>query len=99
MGAGLGALLGALLLLMLLLPPAFIVGGKGNGVEGGGTKVPPIENVAPREEEGYGEDPHSYPRWDPDAQQQMSDWMRPGAQGTDRAAIDETRCGRAAASR
>ena len=47
------------------------------GVEGGGTAVPPNENVAPREEQGFGDDPHSYPRKDPDAQQQMSDWMRP----------------------
>lgn len=52
-----------------------------NGVEGGGTAVPPLANIAPRESEGYGSDPHSYPRWDPYAQQQMSNWLRPGAQG------------------
>ena len=52
-----------------------------NGVEGMGTAVPPLENIAPRENEGYGEDPHSYPRWDSYAQEQMSNWLRPGAQG------------------
>ncbi len=48
-----------------------------SGVEGLGTAVAPVENIAPREELGYGEDPHSYPRKDPQAQQQMSDWMQP----------------------
>jgi hypothetical protein len=51
------------------------------GVEGEGTAVPPLENIAPREPEGFGADPHSYPRWDPYAQEQMSNWLRPGAQG------------------
>lgn len=46
-----------------------------DGTEGMGTAVPPDENVPPREEEGYGADPHSYPRKAPEAQQQISDWM------------------------
>ena len=48
-----------------------------SGVEGMGTATPPNGNLAPREEDGFGEDPHSYPRKAPDAQQQMSDWLRP----------------------
>ena len=52
-----------------------------DGVEGGGTGVPPNENVPPRPENGFGEDPHSYPRKDPDAQEQMSNWLMPNATG------------------
>jgi hypothetical protein len=51
------------------------------GTEGMGTAVPPNENVPPREENGFGEDPHSYPRKDPAAQQQMSQWLRPNSTG------------------
>jgi hypothetical protein len=47
------------------------------GTEGMGTATPPNENVPPREENGFGEDPHSYPRKSPVGQQQMSDWLRP----------------------
>ena len=47
------------------------------GDQGGGSGVAPIENVPPRPENGYGDDPHSYPRWAPEAQKQMSDWLMP----------------------
>ncbi len=61
-------------------PPSF------NGDRGLGSGVPPNENVPPREENGFGEDPHGYPRRAPDAQKQMSDWLMPngtgGLQGT-----------------
>ena len=52
-----------------------------DGVDGMGSGVPPLENVPPREEQGYGEDPHSYPRKDPDAQLQMSNWLMPNGTG------------------
>lgn len=48
-----------------------------SGTRGGGTAVPPNENVPPRPENGFGDDPHSYPRWADEGQQQMSDWLRP----------------------
>ena len=39
-----------------------------------GAPEPPYENVPPRE----GEDPHSDPRADPDAREQISEFLRPG---------------------
>ena len=51
------------------------------GTIGAGTAVPPNSNVPPRETDGYGDDPHSYPRKTPYAQEQMSNWMRPGPLG------------------
>ncbi len=51
------------------------------GTNGEGSKVAPVQNVPPRPENGYGGDPHSYPRKTPAAQQQMSDWMQPGMSG------------------
>ncbi len=49
-----------------------------SGTRGGGSGVPPEENLPPRPEEGYGADPHAYPRWSPEAQAQMSAFLRPG---------------------
>ena len=42
----------------------------------GGTATPPAANVPPRPEDGYGADPHSYPRNDPKARQQKSAFLR-----------------------
>jgi hypothetical protein len=47
-----------------------------SGAIGGGTAEPPNTNVPPRETDGYGEDPHSYPRRDLQAQQQKSDFLQ-----------------------
>lgn len=41
-----------------------------------GTPTPPTENVPPRPEEGYGEDPHSDPRNEPAAREQKSDFLK-----------------------
>lgn len=43
-----------------------------------GTPTPPYENVPPRTEDGYGTDPHSDPRKDPDAWHQISEFLKPG---------------------
>jgi hypothetical protein len=51
------------------------------GGRGLGSGVAPNENVPPRPENGFGEDPHSYPRYTPAAQQQMSDWLMPNGTG------------------
>ncbi len=56
-------------------PPSFF------GDRGQGSGVAPNENVPPREENGFGEDPHGYPRRAPDAQKQMSDWLMPNGSG------------------
>jgi hypothetical protein len=42
-----------------------------------GTPTPPYENVPPRPPL-YGEDPHSIPRRDPDLQEQISEFLKPG---------------------
>jgi len=42
-----------------------------------GTPAPPYENVPPRPPD-YGEDPHSDPRADPDARDQISEFLKPG---------------------
>jgi hypothetical protein len=41
-----------------------------------GTATPPAANVPPRPEDGYGEDPHGYPRNDPKARLQKSRFLR-----------------------
>ena len=43
-------------------PPSFV------GTRDNGTALPPLENVPPRTEWGYGEDPHSFPRHSADGQ-------------------------------
>jgi hypothetical protein len=43
-----------------------------------GTATPPAANVPPRPEDGYGSDPHSYPRNDPKARLQKSHFLRVG---------------------
>jgi hypothetical protein len=47
------------------------------GVNGDGTATPPNENVAPYPSEGYGDDPHGYPRRSPDGLQHVSDFLQP----------------------
>lgn len=47
------------------------------GTVGEGSGVPPNANVPPREENGFGGDPHEYPRRAADARQQISDWLQP----------------------
>ncbi len=43
-----------------------------------GTATPPNGNVPPRETDGYGGDPHSYPRRNVEARQQKSDFLKLG---------------------
>jgi len=45
------------------------------GCRGKGSKVPPIENVPPRPEWGYGGDPHSYPRHSPNGINQAAAFL------------------------
>ncbi len=47
-----------------------------DGTIGDGAPPPPNGNVPPRETDGYGDDPHSYPRRTPEAQQQKSDFLQ-----------------------
>ena len=53
------------------------VGGGGND---GGTAPPPTNNTSPFEPD-FGEDPHSLPRKDPNAQAQKSAWLMPDGTG------------------
>lgn len=48
------------------------------GTRGGGTAVSPNENVSLREEWGYGNDPHSYPRASTDGITQGVEFLRDG---------------------
>jgi hypothetical protein len=48
------------------------------GTIGGGSGTPPNGNLPPRTEDGYGIDPHSYPRRDVQARQQKSDFLQLG---------------------
>jgi len=43
----------------------------------GGSGTPPAANVPPRPEDGFGDDPHSYPRNDVKARAQKSEFLRP----------------------
>jgi len=52
----------------------------GAGALGGGTARPPVNNTAPTEPE-FGEDPHSLPRKDSNAQAQKSAFLRPPGEG------------------
>lgn len=52
----------------------------GGGAEDGGTAPPPVVNKAPFEPD-FGEDPHSLPRYEPNAQQQKSDFLMPDGVG------------------
>ncbi|MEE4659070.1 MAG: hypothetical protein V2J89_01300 [Halieaceae bacterium] len=52
----------------------------GAGAAGGGTARPPVTNTAPTEPE-FGEDPHSLPRKDSNAQAQKSAFLRPPGEG------------------
>ena len=45
------------------------------GNRGQGSKTPPLENVPPRPEWGYGGDPHSYPRRSPDGINQAASFL------------------------
>ncbi len=45
------------------------------GTTGEGSGVPPVENVPPRPEWGYGDDPHSYPRRSPDGISHASEFL------------------------
>ena len=49
-----------------------------SGTRGPGTAVPPDENVPPREEWGYGSDPHGYPRASADGITQGVEFLRDG---------------------
>jgi len=46
------------------------------GTRGDGTATPPIENVPPREEWGFGDDPHGYPRAAADGLAQEGSFLR-----------------------
>ena len=52
----------------------------GGGASDGGTAPPPINNTPPFEPD-YGEDPHSLPRKDTNAQQEKSFFLMPDGQG------------------
>ncbi len=52
----------------------------GGGAEDGGTVAPPITNTPPFEPD-FGEDPHSLPRKDSQAQAQKSAFLRPEGEG------------------
>ena len=47
-----------------------------NGTIGLGTDPAPLTNLPPREDDGYGDDPHSYPRRDVAARVQKSDFLQ-----------------------
>ena len=51
------------------------------GINGGGTAVPPLENVPPRPEWGYGSDPHGYPRRAADAIEHERTFVNDGTLG------------------
>jgi len=53
-------------------PPSF------DGTEDKGSGVPPLENVPPRPEWGFGDDPHSYPRHSQDGQNHAADFLEHG---------------------
>ncbi|MDQ2699980.1 MAG: hypothetical protein M3Y23_01490, partial [Actinomycetota bacterium] len=53
-------------------PPGFA------GSRGQGTAVPPIENIPPREEWGFGADPHGYPRASSDGVTQAVSFLNGG---------------------
>ncbi|MGH2955888.1 MAG: hypothetical protein ACRDL6_02710 [Solirubrobacterales bacterium] len=46
----------------------------------GGTATPPNENIPPRPDQGFGEDPHGYPRNDPLGRIQKSAFLRNGGE-------------------
>lgn len=46
-----------------------------------GTATPPNENVPPREEWGYGDDPHGYPRASLDGRNHAAEWLLQGQAG------------------
>ena len=48
------------------------------GCRGQGSGVPPLENVPPRPEWGFGDDPHSYPRHSQDGQNHAADFLESG---------------------
>tara|TARA_R110002110_G_scaffold330339_1_gene541594 strand:- start:10081 stop:12249 length:2169 start_codon:yes stop_codon:yes gene_type:complete len=52
----------------------------GGGAAGGGTVAPPIANLPPFEPD-FGEDPHSLPRKDTNAQAQKSAFLQPDGEG------------------
>ena len=52
----------------------------GGGASDGGTAPPPVTNTAPHEPD-FGEDPHSLPRKDPNAQAQKSAFLMPEGEG------------------
>jgi hypothetical protein len=52
----------------------------GGGARDGGTAAPPVTNTAPFEPD-FGDDPHSLPRKDPQAQAQKSAFLRPDGEG------------------
>jgi hypothetical protein len=56
-------------------PPAY------NGTVDPGTGTPPLENVPPRPEWGYGDDPHSMPRRAPDAIEHSRTFLDDGTIG------------------
>ncbi len=53
-------------------PPSY------EGTRGDGSGVPPLENVPPRPEWGFGDDPHSYPRHSQDGQNHAADFLETG---------------------
>jgi hypothetical protein len=50
-----------------------------NGTRGQGTATPPTQNVPPREEWGYGGDPHGYPRASADGINQATSFLADGS--------------------
>lgn len=53
-------------------PPSF------NGTRDHGSGVPPLENVPPRPEWGFGDDPHSFPRRSADGQAHAASFLEDG---------------------
>ncbi|MBN8866866.1 MAG: hypothetical protein J0H98_04880 [Solirubrobacterales bacterium] len=49
-----------------------------NGANGEGSALPPLENVPPRPEWGYGGDPHGYPRSSTDGNDQLESFLENG---------------------
>ncbi len=56
-------------------PPAY------TGTVRDGSGTPPLENVPPRPEWGYGDDPHSFPRRAPDAIEHSRTFLNDGTIG------------------
>ncbi len=63
-------------------PPAY------TGTVRDGSGTPPLENVPPRPEWGYGDDPHSFPRRAPDAIEHSRTFLNDGTIGACAAASD-----------